>query len=152
MSTQRFETTVQQTGDRFYIELPFDPDEVWGAKERHYVSVSINNEGSGRVFLDTNGSPALFWFGLSWVQDHEIEAGQTVEVAIEPCGPQLEDLASDIVAALEADSDARAFFESLASYYRRNYIRWIEDAKKPETRSRRIAEMMGLLKAGKKQK
>jgi hypothetical protein len=36
--------------------------------------------------------------------------------------------------------------------YRNGYLRWIEGAKRPETRSARIAETLGLLKAGKKQR
>jgi hypothetical protein len=151
MSTQRFETTVLQAGDRLYIEIPFDPDEVWGEKEKHYVTGSIGEERT-RSFLDTDGSPVRLWFGLAWVRDREIEAGQTVEVVLAPEGPQLDNVSADIAAALVAEPDARTFFESLASFYRNNYIRWIEDAKRPETRSRRIAEMIALLKAGKKQR
>jgi uncharacterized protein YdeI (YjbR/CyaY-like superfamily) len=40
----------------------------------------------------------------------------------------------------------------LATFYRNNYIRWIESAKRPETRRGRIAEMVDLLKAGTKQR
>jgi uncharacterized protein YdeI (YjbR/CyaY-like superfamily) len=59
---------------------------------------------------------------------------------------------ADILAALESEPEARAFFESLATFYRNAYVRWIESAKRSETRSARIAEMLGLLKAGKKQR
>ena len=37
-------------------------------------------------------------------------------------------------------------------FYRRNYVRWIESAKRPETRAARIADTVALLKAGKRQK
>jgi uncharacterized protein YdeI (YjbR/CyaY-like superfamily) len=67
-------------------------------------------------------------------------------------GPQAETLSSDIALALKAEPNAQAFFESLATFYRNNYIRWIESAKRPETRARRIGEMIDLLKEGKKQK
>jgi len=40
----------------------------------------------------------------------------------------------------------------LATFYRNTYIKWIESAKRPETRAARIEEMVQLLKAGKKQK
>lgn len=48
--------------------------------------------------------------------------------------------------------EAKAFFEGLATFYRNGYLRWIEGAKRPETRSARIVEVLGLLKAGKKQR
>jgi len=50
MAIQDFETEVvgDQRG-RVYIELPFDPAEVWGRRSRHYVRGDINStsfEGS----------------------------------------------------------------------------------------------------------
>jgi uncharacterized protein YdeI (YjbR/CyaY-like superfamily) len=69
-----------------------------------------------------------------------------------PEGPQADTLAPDIVDALESEPEARACFESLATFYRNGYVRWIESAKRPETRSARITEMLSLLKAGKKQR
>jgi hypothetical protein len=75
-----------------------------------------------------------------------VEAGAEVEVVLAPEGPQADALAADILAALDSELEARAFFESLATFYRNGYVRWIEGAKRPETRSARIAEMLGLLK------
>jgi uncharacterized protein YdeI (YjbR/CyaY-like superfamily) len=68
-----------------------------------------------------------------------------------PEGSQADTLASDVRATLEAEPEAKAFFESLATFYRNTYIRWIESAKPPATHAAQIAEMIGLLKAGKKQ-
>jgi len=90
--------------------------------------------------------------GPAWRRDNGIDAGAKVEVVLAPEGPQSDTLSSDVVAALNADPKAKAFFDSLATFYRKNYIRWIESAKRPETRTARIAQMMRLLKAGKKQR
>jgi uncharacterized protein YdeI (YjbR/CyaY-like superfamily) len=81
-----------------------------------------------------------------------LEAGADVEVILWPEGPQSENLSRDVAAALEIEPQAKAFFESLATFYRNTYIKWIESAKRPETRAARIEEMMKLLKAGKRQK
>jgi len=61
-------------------------------------------------------------------------------------------LAPDLATALAAEPQAQQFFNSLATFYRNTYVKWIEGAKRPETRAKRIAEMIDLLKAGKKQK
>lgn len=45
---------------------------------------------------------------------------------------------------------ALSYFESLAPYYRRLYIGWIDSAKQQETKMRRLQEAIGLLAAGKK--
>jgi uncharacterized protein YdeI (YjbR/CyaY-like superfamily) len=91
--------------------------------------------------------------GPVWRRDNGLEAGAEVEVELTPEGPQTDALAPDLLAALESEPEARAFFESLATFYRKGYLRWIEGAaRRPEIRSARIAELMSLLKAGKKQR
>jgi uncharacterized protein YdeI (YjbR/CyaY-like superfamily) len=70
-----------------------------------------------------------------------------------PEGPQRDDLAPDVTAALQAEPDAAEFFDSLAQFCRRAYLRWIDGTKRrPELRAQRIAEMIELLKAGHKQR
>ena len=71
---------------------------------------------------------------------------------LSPEGPQREDLADDIRAALEAEPAAGAFFDGLAQFYRQAFLRWIDATKRrPDERARRIAEMVDLLRQEKKQ-
>jgi hypothetical protein len=150
LSTQRFNTTIARDGTGAYIVIPFDPDEVWGAKDRHYVAGSIDDHPF-RGCLDSEGPRCILPIGAAWIRDNDVGDGASVDVILAPDGHQIETVSSDIAAALTAEPEARAFFESVAPFYRNNYIRWIESAKRPETRSGRIAEMVKLLKAGKKQ-
>jgi bacteriocin resistance YdeI/OmpD-like protein len=63
------------------------------------------------------------------------------------------DLADDIAAALEASPAAAAFFDTLAQFYRKAYLRWIDaTARRPDLRATRIAEVADLLAAGIKQR
>jgi hypothetical protein len=151
LSTQRFHATVSRVGTLVYIAIPFDPNEVWGAKERHYVTGSID-EHLIRGCLDTDRTPPILPLGPAWLRDNPIAEGASVEVVLRPDGHLVETIAPDIAAALTAEPEARAFFESVAPFYRNNYIRWIESAKRPETRSTRIAETVKALKAGKRQR
>jgi uncharacterized protein YdeI (YjbR/CyaY-like superfamily) len=52
--------------------------------------------------------------------------------------------------ALRDHPPAWKHFDSLAPSYRRMYILWIDSAKQPETKARRLKEALGLLAAGKK--
>ena len=151
MSTQRFTTTIAQLGTRTYIALPFDPNETWGVKQRHHVTGSVNGY-SVRGSLGSDGAQFFLPLGAAWRRDNGLDAGATVEVVLAPEGPQSAALTPDVVAALDSEPQARLYFDSLATFYRNNYMRWIESAKRPETRSARIAEMLSLLKAGKKQR
>jgi uncharacterized protein YdeI (YjbR/CyaY-like superfamily) len=52
--------------------------------------------------------------------------------------------------ALNEQSAARKYFESLVPSHRRNYLMWIDSAKREETKARRLAEAIRMLAAGKK--
>jgi uncharacterized protein YdeI (YjbR/CyaY-like superfamily) len=76
-----------------------------------------------------------------------------VAVELAPEGPQRGDLAEDIAAALAANPAARAFWDTLAQFYRKAYLRWIDSTtKRPELRAVRIAEVVDLLAAGIKER
>jgi hypothetical protein len=151
MNPQSFQTTVQKAGSRVFISIPFNPNEVWGKKARHHITGTINGCGV-RGSLGSDGEQYFLPLNASWRRDSRLDAGTQVDVTLAPEGAQKETLAPDIAGALDAEPDALAFFESLASFYRNTYIKWIESAKRSETRSARITEMIALLKAGKKQK
>ena len=151
MNTQRFKTVIVKSGTRTFIALPFNPNAAWGVKGRHYIRGSVNGHGV-RGSLGSDGKQYFLPLGAAWRRDCGLEAGAKVEVVLTPEGPQLESLSPDVSTALDAEPQAKAFFESLATFYRNAYIKWIESAKRLETRAARISEMVELLKAGKKQK
>ena len=150
MSTQRFTTTLVKSGTGAYFVIPFDPDEVWGAKERHYVAGTIAGHRF-RGCIEADGTPRIHSIGAAWLRDNDVGDGVNVEVTMAPEGHQVDTVAPDIGDALKSEPEARAFFESVAPFYRNNYIRWIESAKRPETRRARIAELVKRLADGQKQ-
>ena len=64
--------------------------------------------------------------------------------------PVIPELPVYIAKALRANSRAWAFFRELAPTSRRDFVVWINTAKRPETRVRRIRESISLLAAEKK--
>jgi uncharacterized protein YdeI (YjbR/CyaY-like superfamily) len=46
----------------------------------------------------------------------------------------------ELAVALDAHSEARARFDALSTSHRHQYIRWVAEAKRPETRERRAAQ------------
>jgi uncharacterized protein YdeI (YjbR/CyaY-like superfamily) len=58
-----------------------------------------------------------------------------------------------VAKALDAEPLAGAFFDGLAQFYRRGYLRWIDGAsRRPDERAARIVEVVSLLRAGVKQR
>jgi uncharacterized protein YdeI (YjbR/CyaY-like superfamily) len=77
-----------------------------------------------------------------------VEAGDTVDVEIElDTEPRTVALPDDLAAAL--DEEARATFDRMAYTHRREYVEWITEAKRPETRTRRVAKAAELIRDGK---
>lgn len=67
-----------------------------------------------------------------------------VDIAFDP-EPREVTVAPDLTAALDGDAAARRFFDGLSYSHRREYVEWIEEATRPETRQRRIAKAVTML-------
>lgn len=78
-----------------------------------------------------------------------VDAGDQVEVVIELDTQPREVAVPDALAsALAADDTARAAFDRLSFTDRKEYARWIEEAKRAETRERRVAQALERLREG----
>jgi hypothetical protein len=134
------------------IAIPFDPDEAWGAKAAHHVNGTVN-ECRVRVTIAPSGSGWAFTLNPARMRGIGIAAGSDVTVELAPEGPQRGDLAEDIAAALAANPAAGAFFDTLAQFYRRAYLRYIDaTTRRPDLRAARIAEVVSLLADGVKER
>jgi Bacteriocin-protection, YdeI or OmpD-Associated/Domain of unknown function (DUF1905) len=153
MRVQRFGARVATgPGGRAVIAVPFDPDQAWGAKAEHPVSGTVNG-GQVRGRIAPAGGGWALTLSPMWMREAGVTAGDDVTVELAPEGPQRGDLADDIAAALEANPAAAAFFDTLAQFYRKGYLRWIDaTTRRPDLRAARIAEVVALLEAGIKQR
>lgn len=150
---QRF-TTTPSAGPRgrLLVGVPFDPDAVWGAKPQHHVHGTVGGHRMRGVIEKVDGGHAIA-LGPAWLRDCGVAAGQIVEVELAPEGPQRADLAPDFAAALAANPEAAAFFDSIAQFYRRGYLRWIDATiRRPDVRAERIALVVEWLAAGIKER
>jgi hypothetical protein len=134
------------------ITVPFDPDEVWGTKSRHHVHGTVNG-CRVRVTLLPEDSGWAITYGPARASQLGLAVGSEATVELVPEGPQRGDLAEDLAAALDAHPAAGAFFDALAQFYRKGYLRYIDATKRrPEVRAARIAEVVDLLAAGVKER
>jgi len=153
MGAQRFRAVVAAgPGDSAVITMPFDPDQAWGAKANHPVGGTVGGcrirarlVPAGRGWVLTLAPNRLSGLGVT--------IGDEVTVELTPEGPQRGDLADDIAGALAANPAAGAFFDTLAQFYRKAYLRWIDSTRRrPDLRAARIAEVVDLLAAGIKER
>ena len=147
-----FKATIEpRRAGGIQIKLPFDPNAEWGPKDRHDLTGSIGGHTVRGKLVEVEGAHYL-QLGPAWCRDNPFTAGQRVTVELQPEGPQMSNVGPDFAAALDAAPAARRFFEALPTFYRKNFVRWIEDAKRPETRANRIQETIATLEAGKRER
>jgi uncharacterized protein YdeI (YjbR/CyaY-like superfamily) len=60
------------------------------------------------------------------------------------------EIPAELKKALKTEKDAKGFFDKLSYTHQREYVMWINEAKKEETRQKRIAKAIEMLKKGQK--
>ena len=130
------------------LRVPDEVVEALGGGKRPPVAVTVGAHTYRTTVAPMGGA---FWIPLA--AEHReaagVQAGQQVDVRVElDTAPRATPLPEDLDAAL--DDAARAHFSGLAPSHRKEWVRWVEEAKKPETRATRIAKTAEALKAGKK--
>jgi uncharacterized protein YdeI (YjbR/CyaY-like superfamily) len=75
-------------------------------------------------------------------------AGDQIKITVVPdAAPRVVEVPPDFQAALKKSPEAKRFFEELSYTHRKEYVRWITEAKKEETRLRRLAKAVEMLLA-----
>jgi uncharacterized protein YdeI (YjbR/CyaY-like superfamily) len=105
--------------------------------------------------------------GIQWIKrggrhrdvrkrEEERVADEQIEEALEPAPrkrrPRTVEVPHDLARALRGAPAAKAAFDGLSYTHRKDYATWVAEAKRPETRARRVEETIRLLAAGRKWK
>jgi hypothetical protein len=149
--TFRSRAQVEPSG-RIVIPVPFDPAEVWGARDRYHLTYTIDGR-TGRTTIEGRDGPTRIALGPKSGQRQWVRDGDEVEVSLRPEGPHSATLAADVAFAFDADPAARQAFDSLATFYRKGWLTWIDGTKRrPDLRAERIAKMVDLVRLGHKER
>lgn len=147
----RFLGTVELGGKTATgIEVPDDIVSALGSGRRPAVTITIGGH-SYRTTVAVMGGRFLVPLSAENRTAAGIAAGDRVEVDIELDTAVREvELPDDLVEALRDEAEARRFFDGLAFTHRKEWARWITEAKRPETRASRIEKMLGALREGRR--
>jgi Bacteriocin-protection, YdeI or OmpD-Associated/Domain of unknown function (DUF1905) len=130
-----------------YVEVPLDIVALFG-RARPPVTVTINDH-SYRSTIAVYGGRYFLPLSRSNRDRAGVTAGEQVEVTIAAdTAERRVDIPEDLGAAFAENGDARREFEALSYSHQREYVEWIEEAKKPDTRVRRIDQMIERLTEG----
>jgi bacteriocin resistance YdeI/OmpD-like protein/uncharacterized protein DUF1905 len=140
---ERFTATLQ---DRFVV-VPLDVRELWG-EARPPVAGTVNGVAF-RSRLAVYGGQTVLGLTNAFRAEAGIAEGDEVEVVIDRDDtPREVEVPGELRAALDGDATARAAFDALSFTHRREYANWIAEAKREETRDRRAARAIELLREG----
>jgi len=129
----------------FAIPVPFDPRIVFG-KARAPVVVTINGH-SYRSTIAHMGGPCFVPLRESNRLAAGVEAGVTVEVELRLDEEiRTVDVPDDLAEALGAIAGARETWDKASFTHRREYVEALLDAKKPETRAKRLEKAVAFVK------
>ena len=135
----RFTTELLRAGKSATgIEIPDHVVDSFGAGKKPAVTVSINGFSYQSTVAVMGGK---YMVGVSAERRAAagIEGGDIITVDVELLtAPRQVVVPADFGAALDSVAGAREAFEKLAYSHRKEHVRAIEDAKKPETRAARI--------------
>lgn len=145
----RFHGTVALNGKTATgIEVPPEVVEGLGAGKRPAVTVTLNGGYTYRSSIGSMGGRSLIPVSADVRGKAGVAAGDEVDVDVElDTAPREVTVPADLAAALDADQAARRVFDGLSYSNRQRYVLSVEDAKTPQTRQRRIARTIEMLKA-----
>jgi hypothetical protein len=145
----RFRTIIELHGKTATgFQVPPEVVASLGSGKRPAVLVTIGGHSYRSTVAPMGG---LYMLPLSAENRNAagVAAGDEVDVEVElDSAPREVTVPPDFAAALDAEPEARRFFDTLSYSNQRRHVLAIEDAKSPETRRRRIGKAVATLADG----
>jgi hypothetical protein len=147
MAEHRFTAVLGgEAGERPLVEVPAEILAELGGRARIPVEGSVNGTPFRSSTMPIGGGRQCVGFRQEIRDAAGIAIGDRVEVVIaRDDAPRTVEVPDDLAAALEAAA-ARQAFDSLSYTHRREHVEAVLDAKKPETRARRIETLVAALR------
>jgi hypothetical protein len=149
----QFRAVIENAGgDGAYVNIPFDVEETFG-KKRVNVKATIDGEPYRGTILRMGGPYHILAvlkeirmkIGKSFGDDVIVEMEEDLE-------PRKVEIPPELQQALEVEPEAHAFFNHLSYSHQNEYVRWITEAKREQTRQARVQQTVDKLKKGKSER
>lgn len=152
MNKQEFDAILirpEGVGTWTYLDILVEVSREFAAKGQVRVKGSINGHayrtsarphGDGRHYIVVNKS----------IRDAiGVSTGDVVHVVMDlDTAPRTVEIPPDFMQALESDPKYSKLFGELSYFRKKEFVYWIESAKKEETRARRIVQSLEMLLKG----
>ncbi|MFL6100638.1 MAG: YdeI/OmpD-associated family protein [Actinomycetales bacterium] len=130
-----------------WVECPFDATKEFG--EARPTVVGTVNGAAYRTRLMRYAGKTVMGLTKQIRETVGADVGDELVIEIEKdTAPRDVDVPEELAMALASDAPAQKVFDSLAFTHRKEYAQWIAEAKRPETRERRVAKALEMLTTG----
>jgi len=148
---QTFTAVIQNAGGGgAFVEVPFDVEAAFGAKRPRVKTVI---EGVPyRGILSRMGTERHLLVILKEIRETVGKTfGDEVKITVElDTEPRVIEIPAELKKAFKVEKEAKTSFDKLSYTHRREYVMWINEAKREETRQNRIVKGIEMLKKGQK--
>ncbi|MCQ4035782.1 YdeI/OmpD-associated family protein [Kaistella montana] len=135
-----------------YVEFPFSTEELFGKKGQVKIKAIFDDHVEYRGSLAKMKSN-FHMLGLTQEIREKLDKtfGDEVSVKLwEDKEERIVEIPDDVKIVFNENLKAKELFDKMSYTHRKEYIRWIVEAKKPETRENRKVKMIEMILAGKK--
>lgn len=149
MGSLRFDATLQPRGPAAAIVLTEEQVAAIGEGAKAFPVVASIGGHTVKGRVTSRRGEFLLGFSRAAREAAGLEIGSdlTIEIALDDTPREVE-VPPQLAAALRSDEAARVAFDALAYTHRKEFSRWIADAKREETRDRRVAQTIDMLHEG----
>jgi hypothetical protein len=137
--------------DTAFIAIPFDVEKIYGTRGQVKVKVTFDKHPYRGVMANMGAGCHQIGVRKDIRKAIGKNVGDSVLVTIEKDSEErIVNVPADLQRILSKNHKARSLFEALSFTNRKEYALWISSAKKPETRDRRLSQVVTKLLGGKK--
>jgi hypothetical protein len=151
----RFKVKLERYQDTqvLHVYVPFDVFEAFGTRSRLAVKGELKGFPFRSSIFPMGGGKFYMVVNREMREGAKVRAGDTVEFVMEKDDePRTIATPPDLLKALNARRSVKDAWDKMSYTHRKEYIGAIEEAKKPETRARRIAKAIEMIAAAGKPK
>lgn len=153
MNIIEFDSVIVQSDERgagAFVLFPYDLQETFGTKGQVKVRCEFDGVPYRGSIVNMGSGPCI---GILKAIREQIgkQAGDTVHIRLwKDEEPRVVEIPADLEEALKSEPGIMDIFEKLSYSHKREYVQWITEAKREETRKARVEKTAGMLKQGKK--
>ena len=150
MDVIRFRARLERRGPAAAVVLDEGQVELVGEGAKRFPVVATVNGYTWRTSVSRMGGEFLLGLNREVRDGAKVEAGEDVDVTVElDRAPRVVEIPEALALALADAPDVAAAFEAMAFTHRKEYARWIAEAKQEQTRQRRVQQALDMIRAGK---